>query len=75
LSESIGGVHDTDGADDESDAADGQLDDTISGGSLEASDSPIAHRIQRQRQQPNQYGEWVTPVARGKVQQLSLCWL
>jgi hypothetical protein len=45
LSESIGGVHDTDGADDESDAADGQLDDIVSGGSSEALDSLIAHRI------------------------------
>lgn len=53
LLESAGDVHlNTDEADDESDTTDGQLDDTVSSGALEALDSPIAHHIQRQRQPP-----------------------
>lgn len=64
LLESVGGVHDTGEIDDESDADDGQSYDIDSGGALEVSDSPIAHRIQRQRQPPNRYGEWVTPFVR-----------
>lgn len=48
LLESAGDVHlDTDEADDESDTTDGQLDDTVSSGALEALDSPIAHHNQR----------------------------
>jgi hypothetical protein len=69
LSEFASGVHDTDEADDESYVANCQSDDIVSGG---ASDSPIAHRIQRQRQPPNRYGEWITLVARAEVQLLSL---
>ena len=43
MSESADGVQiDTDEADDESDAVDGQLDDTVSGGASDAPDSSIA---------------------------------
>ena len=64
MSESVDGVQiDTDEADDESDAVDGQLDDTVSGGASDAPDSSIADHSQRQRRPPQHYGEWVTPVA------------
>jgi hypothetical protein len=67
LSESADGVHvDMDEADHESDAADSQLEDTVSGRASEAPVSPIAHHPQRQRKPPQRYGERVTPVAKGR---------
>jgi len=67
LSESADGVQgDTDEAYDESDVTNGQLEDTVSGGASDAPDSSIADHSQRQRRPPQCYGEWVTPVARGR---------
>ena len=67
MSESADGVQgDTDEAYDESDVTNGQLEDTVSGGASDAPDSSIADHSQRQRRPPQHYGEWVTPVARGR---------
>ena len=53
-------------SDDESDTVNGQLEDTVSGGASDTPDSSIADHSQRQRRPPQRYGEWVTPVARGR---------
>ena len=66
MSKSVDGVQgDTDETDDESDAADGQLENTVSSGASDALDSSIVDHSQRQRRPPQRYGEWDTPVARG----------
>jgi len=53
-------------SDDESDTVNGQLEDTVSGGASDTPDSSIIDHSLRQRRPPQCYGEWVTPVARGR---------
>lgn len=48
---------DTDDADVDSDAADSQSEDTVSGGASQAPHSPILHRLQRPRKEPDRYGD------------------